>query len=81
MPLPPRDFGKIGPNEGEHVPDVVLPDQTGRVVDLHAARPQGHRGLLPQRRVVTLLQDATRAAAAGVSDSGGEERGTLRHQV
>jgi peroxiredoxin len=38
MPPPPRDFSKIGPNEGEHFPDVVLSDQSGRVVDLHAAR-------------------------------------------
>ena len=38
MPLLPRDFSKIGPNEGERLPDVVLPDQTGRSVDLHAAR-------------------------------------------
>jgi peroxiredoxin len=38
MPLPPRDFSKIGPNEGDRFPDVVLPDQTGRAVDLHAAR-------------------------------------------
>jgi hypothetical protein len=38
MPLPPRDFGKIGPSEGEPFPDVVLPDQTGMAVDLHRAR-------------------------------------------
>jgi peroxiredoxin len=38
MPLPPRDFSKIGPNEGERFPDVVLPDQTGRSVNLHEAR-------------------------------------------
>ena len=38
MPLPPRDFRKIGPNEGDRFPAVVLPDQTGRAVDLHAAR-------------------------------------------
>ncbi len=38
MTLPPRDFRKIGPNEGERFPDVVLSDQRGRVVDLHAAR-------------------------------------------
>lgn len=37
MPLPPRDFNTIGPNEGERFPDVVLRDQTGRSVDLHAA--------------------------------------------
>jgi peroxiredoxin len=38
MPLPPRDFSTIGPNEGERFPDIVLPDQGGRVIDLHAAR-------------------------------------------
>jgi peroxiredoxin len=38
MPLPPRDFRQIGPKEGELFPDVRLPDQTGALVDLHAAR-------------------------------------------
>jgi hypothetical protein len=38
MPLPPRDFRAIGPNEGDRFPDVRLPDQTGASVDLHAAR-------------------------------------------
>lgn len=38
MPLPPRDFSKIGPNEGEPFPDVCLPDQTGTTIDLHHAR-------------------------------------------
>ena len=38
MPLPPRDFGTIGPGEGDPFPDVRLPDQAGTVVDLHAAR-------------------------------------------
>ena len=38
MPLPPRDFIKIGPNEGEPFPDVCLPDQTGTTIDLHRAR-------------------------------------------
>ena len=38
MSLPPRDFSKIGPNEGERFPDVVLRDQTGTPVDLHATR-------------------------------------------
>jgi len=38
MPLPPRDFSRIGPNEGEYFPDVCLPDQTGTPVDLHVAR-------------------------------------------
>ena len=38
MPLPPRDFSTIGPNEGDRFPDVRLLDQTGTMVDLHAAR-------------------------------------------
>jgi len=42
MPLPPRDFATIGPRQGQRFPDVRLPDQTGRLVDLHA-----HRAGLP----------------------------------
>ena len=38
MPLPPRDFTRIGPTEGQRFPDMRLPDQTGALVDLHAAR-------------------------------------------
>jgi hypothetical protein len=38
MPLPPRDFTKIGPKEGEWFPDIHLPDQHGAAVDLHAVR-------------------------------------------
>jgi peroxiredoxin len=38
MPRPPRDFRTIGPKEGQRFPDVRLPDQTGALVDLHAAR-------------------------------------------
>jgi peroxiredoxin len=45
MPLPPRDFSAIGPKEGEVFPDVVLPDQTGTVVDLHGVRAT-RRGLV-----------------------------------
>ena len=36
--LRPRDFDKIGPREGERLPDVRLPDQSGATVDLHTAR-------------------------------------------
>ncbi len=42
MPLPPRDFRTIGPNEGERFLDVTLPDQTGRLVYEGTIR-----GLLP----------------------------------
>jgi hypothetical protein len=45
MPLPPRDFTKIGPREGELFPDLRLLDQTGTLVDLHAARA-GRRALV-----------------------------------
>lgn len=38
MSLPPRDFQRIGPNEGDRFPEVRLPDQTGAAVDLHEAR-------------------------------------------
>lgn len=36
--LPAIDFTQIGPTVGERFPDVRLPDQTGEVIDLHAAR-------------------------------------------
>jgi len=38
MALPPRDFTRIGPSEGERFPDIRLPDQHGAAVDLHAVR-------------------------------------------
>ena len=36
--FPSTDFGSIGPPVGQRFPDVVLPDQHGNQVDLHAAR-------------------------------------------
>ncbi|HEX9015722.1 MAG TPA: hypothetical protein VF960_06920 [Chloroflexota bacterium] len=39
------DFSRIGPEVGTRFPDVVLPDQNGRMVDLHAARA-GRRALV-----------------------------------
>ncbi len=36
--LPVVDFSRVGPPVGSRLPDVRLPDQTGRVVDLHAVR-------------------------------------------
>jgi peroxiredoxin len=45
MALPPRDFTRIGPTEGQRFPDFSLPDQTGRMVDLHGARA-GRRALV-----------------------------------
>lgn len=38
MTLPPRDFTKIGPSEGERFPDIQLPDQHGVQLDVHAVR-------------------------------------------
>lgn len=32
------DFTQIGPAVGDLFPDVLLPDQHGRIVDLHQAR-------------------------------------------
>ena len=39
------DFATLGPAVGERFPDVRLPDQTGQIVDLHAARA-GRRALV-----------------------------------
>jgi peroxiredoxin len=36
--LPVVDFNHIGPSTGSRFPDVRLPDQTGRLVDLQAVR-------------------------------------------
>jgi len=36
--LPAIDFTRVGPPIGAHFPDVQLPDQRGREVDLHAER-------------------------------------------
>lgn len=33
-----RDYTQTGPRLGERFPDVILPDQTGRMVDLHRGR-------------------------------------------
>jgi peroxiredoxin len=38
------DFAAIGPRVGDPFPDVRLPDQTGRIVDLHGDRA-GRRAL------------------------------------
>jgi peroxiredoxin len=38
MAGPPRDFTRIGPPEGQRFPDILLPDQSGQMVDLHRAR-------------------------------------------
>jgi hypothetical protein len=43
--LPVLDFDRIGPAAGSPFPDVRLPDQTGRTVDLHAER-KGRRALV-----------------------------------
>lgn len=38
LPIPEVDFETVGPQVGERFPDVVLPDQRGRLVDLHRDR-------------------------------------------
>jgi hypothetical protein len=38
LPIPTVDFDSVGPLVGGRFPDVVLPDQSGELVDLH-----GHR--------------------------------------
>lgn len=43
--LPVIDFTSIGPAVGTRFPDIVLPDQHGQMVDLHAARA-GRRALV-----------------------------------
>ncbi len=43
--LPFVDFATVGPAVGERFPNLVLPDQHGRPVDLHAAR-EGRRALV-----------------------------------
>ena len=44
-PLPVVDFSRIGPDVGTRFPDVVLPDQHGRMIDLHGERA-GRRALV-----------------------------------
>ncbi len=43
--LPQIDFATVGPPVGARFPDVRLPDQHDRVVDLHGAR-DGRRALI-----------------------------------
>ena len=43
--LPVLDFDRIGPMVGSQFPDVRLPDQSGRLIELHAAR-RGRRALV-----------------------------------
>ncbi len=44
-PMPSLDFTRIGPAAGSLFPNIVLPDQNGRTVDLHSARG-GRRALV-----------------------------------
>ncbi len=43
--LPALDFDRIGPTVGNPFPNILLPDQHGQPVDLHAARA-GRRALI-----------------------------------
>lgn len=47
--LPDVDFSTIGPQVGDRFPDVVLPDQTGRLIDLHEHRAD-RKGLVVVHR-------------------------------
>lgn len=47
--LPKVDFDRVGPPAGERLPDIVLPNQRGELVDLHAERA-GRRALLMVQR-------------------------------
>jgi len=40
-----KDYTQVGPQLGELFPDVVLPDQTGRSIDLHHER-RGRKALI-----------------------------------
>ncbi len=42
---PVVDFDRIGPLPGSRFPDVTLPDQRGRLVDLHQER-NGRRAVV-----------------------------------
>ncbi len=42
---PVIDFATVGPKVGERFPDVRLPEQSGRPVDLHAERA-GRRAIV-----------------------------------
>jgi hypothetical protein len=53
MPFPFVDVDNIGPRIGELFPDIQLPDQTGRIVDLHAERA-GRRALVVFHRSAEL---------------------------
>jgi len=66
MALPLRDVRTIGPRQSTRFPEVVLPDQSGAPVasPRRAARPACSRRVLPERRLVTALQDAARLPAA-----------------
>jgi hypothetical protein len=45
LALPVLDFARIGPPVGSRFPDLRLPDQTGRIIDLDAERA-GRRALV-----------------------------------
>lgn len=44
-PMPQVDFRHVGPQIGEPFPQIILPDQHGATVDLHAAR-QGRKAMV-----------------------------------
>lgn len=44
LPIPQIDADALGPTVGERFPDIVLPDQSGTLIDLHEDRA-GRRAL------------------------------------
>ena len=38
LPIPQVDTDELGPAVGDRFPDIVLPDQSGSPIDLHAHR-------------------------------------------
>lgn len=47
--LPEIDFTRVGPAVGTRMPNIVLPNQWGEIVDFHAKRA-GRRGLFVVHR-------------------------------
>ncbi len=57
--LPVVDFSRVGPSTGSRFPDVRLPDQTGRLVDLHTLR-RNRRALRGDRRALVVIYRSAR---------------------
>lgn len=49
LPIPEIDTDAIGPTVGERFPDIVLPDQSGNMIDFHEHR-SGRKALFVVHR-------------------------------